>query len=49
MQDGKHIGIYNIVKSMDLVFKEKAQVVFSNEPGARVDIRIPRVDKEEEA
>ena len=49
VQDGKHIGIYNIVKSMDLVFKEKAQVVFSNGPGARVDIRIPRVDKEEEA
>lgn len=49
VRDGKHIGIYNIVKSIQLVFKDRAQVVFSNEPGAgaRVDIRIPYVIKEE--
>ena len=51
VRDGKHIGIYNIVKSIQLVFKDRAQVVFSNEPGAgaRVDIRIPYVVKEEAA
>ncbi len=50
VQDGKHIGIYNIVKSIQLVFMEKGKVTFSNEPGAgaRTDILIPYVIKEEE-
>ena len=49
VEDGKHIGIYNIVKSLQLVFSRKAQITFSNEPasGARVDIRIPFISKEE--
>ena len=51
VRDGKHIGIYNIVKSIQLVFKDKGSVTFSNEPGAgaRADILIPYVIKEEEA
>ncbi len=41
--DGYHIGIYNIVKTLDLQYHSSASILFSNEPqmGARVDITIP--------
>lgn len=50
VQDGHHIGIYNIVKATSLIYQEKAAFVFSNEPGAgaRVDLYIP-ANKEESA
>ena len=43
IKDGQHIGIYNIVKSLSLIYPGKSSFIFSNEPGggARADIRIP--------
>lgn len=48
VRNGQHIGIYNVVKSCQLAFRDKAHIVFSNEPGAgaRVDIRVPFIRKE---
>ncbi len=43
IKDGQHIGIYNIVKSLSLIYPGKSSFIFSNEPdgGARADIRFP--------
>lgn len=40
---GHCIGIYNIVKSLELTYHDDAQILFSNEPdkGARIDLFIP--------
>lgn len=41
--DGGKIGLYNIVKRMDLLFDCRGSIHFSNEPdwGARIDIMVP--------
>ena len=43
VRDGHHIGIYNIVKATSILYPNKAEFLFSNEPdaGARIDIYIP--------
>lgn len=42
-KDGHNIGIYNIVKTLQIIYKNEASIEFSNEPdwGARIDIFIP--------
>lgn len=44
-ETGHSIGIYNIAKSLQLVYEDEARLIFSNEPGmgARIDIHIPYV------
>jgi len=41
--DGRHLGIRNVAKRLELVHGEAATIHFSNEPGlgARIDIEIP--------
>ncbi|MGB4659347.1 MAG: histidine kinase [Mobilitalea sp.] len=42
-QDGRHLGIRNVAKRLELVYGDTATIRFSNEPGsgARIDIEIP--------
>lgn len=49
-RDGYHIGIYNIVKSLNLIYGPDAVVSFSNDPnaGARIDFEIPYITFTEE-
>lgn len=48
-REGSNIGIYNVVKSLALIYGTEASVSFSNSPGARTDFYIPyRIFEEEE-
>lgn len=41
--DGNHVGLYNVLKRMDILYYGQGSIVFSNEPqmGARIDIEVP--------
>ena len=43
-QEGRHIGISNVLQRLKLIYNEEARVLFSNpeEGGACVEIYIPR-------
>ncbi|MFD0711724.1 sensor histidine kinase [Paenibacillus sp. GCM10027626] len=41
---GERIGIWNVQRRLELLYKGKAQVKFENDNGARVEVILPRKD-----
>lgn len=48
--DGHRIGVYNVIKRMDILYHGQGNIHFSNEPrmGARIDIEIPYMEYDRE-
>jgi two-component system, sensor histidine kinase YesM len=39
--EGEHIGIWNVRRRLRLIYREAAEISFSNDRGATIDIRLP--------
>jgi two-component system sensor histidine kinase YesM len=46
-EEGEHIGIGNIKRRLQYLYQGEASIRFCNEDGARVDIVLPFIEKEE--